>query len=151
MPAMAESTRSSIVVNAPAGDVLDIIADLEAYPEWIKEFKSVEILTEDGDGWPDTASFRLDAGPIQDTYTLDYTWDVDEAGQGVASWNLLEASVLTAMDGSYTLTSTADGGTEVVYELTVDVKVPMLGMLKRKAEKVIVDSALRDLKKRAEA
>lgn len=55
------------------------------------------------------------------------------------------------MDGSYTLTSTAEGGTEVVYELTVDVKVPMLGMLKHKAEKVIVDSALRDLKKRAEA
>lgn len=151
MPAMAESTRSSTVVNAPAGDVLDIIADLEAYPEWIKEFKNVEILTEDGDGWPDTASFSLDAGPIQDTYTLDYTWDVAEDGQGVASWTLLEASVLKAMDGSYTLTSTADGGTEVVYELTVDVKVPMLGMLKRKAEKVIVDSALRDLKKRAEA
>lgn len=148
---MAESTRSSIVVNVPAGDVLDIIADLEAYPEWIKEFKNVDILTEDGDGWPDTASFSLDAGPIQDTYTLDYTWDVDDGGQGVASWTLLEASVLKAMDGSYTLTSTAGGGTEVVYELTVDVKVPMLGMLKRKAEKVIVDSALRDLKKRAEA
>lgn len=148
---MADSTRSSIVVNAPAGDVLDIIADLEAYPEWIKEFTKVEILTEDGDGWPDTAAFSLDAGPIKDSYTLDYTWDIDEDGQGVASWKLLEASVLKAMDGSYTLTTTADGGTEVVYELTVDVKVPMLGMLKRKAEKVIVDSALRDLKKRAEA
>lgn len=151
---MADSTRSSIVVEAPAGDVLDIIADLEAYPEWIKEFTVVEILTEDGDGWPDQARFTLDAGPIKDTYVLDYTWDVDEAGQGVASWTLLEASVLKAMDGSYTLTETTDGdgaATEVTYELTVDVKVPMLGMLKRKAEKVIVDSALRDLKKRVEA
>lgn len=148
---MADSTRSSIVVDAPAGDVLDIIADLEAYPEWITEFSSVEILTEDGDGWPDQARFSLDAGPIKDTYTLKYVWDVDESGAGVASWNLVEASVLKMMDGAYTLTSTADGGTEVVYELTVDVKVPMLGMLKRKAEKVIVDSALRDLKKRAEA
>ena len=148
---MADSTRSSIVVDAPAGDVIDIIADLEAYPEWISEFTGVEILTEDGDGWPDQAAFTLDAGPIKDSYTLDYTWDVDEDGQGVASWVLVEATVLKAMDGSYTLTTTADGGTEVAYELTVDVKVPMLGMLKRKAEKVIVDSALRDLKKRAEA
>lgn len=148
---MADSTRSSIVVDAPAGDVLDIIADLEAYPEWIKEFTVVEILTEDGDGWPDQARFSLDAGPIKDTYVLDYTWDVDEAGQGVASWSLVEASVLKAMDGSYTLTETSGGTTEVTYELTVDVKVPMLGMLKRKAEKVIVDSALRDLKKRVEA
>ena len=147
---MADSTRSSIVVDAPAGDVLDIIADLEAYPEWIKEFTRVDILTEDGDGWPDTAEFSLDAGPIKDTYTLDYTWEVDDSGQGVASWTLLQGTVLKAMDGSYTLTTTAEGGTEVVYELTVDVNVPMLGMLKRKAEKVIVDSALRDLKKRAE-
>ncbi len=148
---MADTTRSSIVIDAPAGEVLDIIADLEAYPEWISEFKTVEILTEDGDGWPDQGRFSLDAGPIKDTYTLKYTWDVDEDGQGRASWVLLDATVLKAMDGSYTLTSTAEGGTEVVYELTVDVKVPMLGMLKRKAEKVIVDSALRDLKKRAEA
>ncbi|WP_277455531.1 SRPBCC family protein [Janibacter sp. DB-40] len=148
---MADSTRSSIVVDAPAGDVLDIIADLEAYPEWITEFSSVEILTEDGDGWPDQARFGLDAGPIKDTYTLKYVWEVGEDGQGVASWNLVDATVLKAMDGSYTLASTPDGGTEVVYELTVDVRVPMLGMLKRKAEKVIVDSALRDLKKRAEA
>ena len=148
---MADSTRSSTVVDASPGDVLDIIADLEAYPEWAKEIRQVEILTEDGDGWPDTASFSLDAGPIQDTYTLDYTWDVAEDGQGVASWTLVEATMLKAMDGSYTLSATADGGTEVVYELTVDLKVPMLGMLKRKAEKVIIDTALRDLKKRAEA
>ncbi|QNF95446.1 SRPBCC family protein [Janibacter sp. YB324] len=148
---MADSTRSSTVVDASPGDVLDIIADLEAYPEWAKEIRQVEILTEDGDGWPDTASFSLDAGPIQDTYTLDYTWDVAEDGQGVASWTLVEATMLKAMDGSYTLSATADGGTEVIYELTVDLKVPMLGMLKRKAEKVIVDTALRDLKKRAEA
>lgn len=151
---MADSTRSSIVVDAPAGDVLDIIADLEAYPEWADEIKEVEILTEDGDGWPDRARFTLDAGAIKDTYTLDYTWDVDEAGLGVASWTLVEATVLKAMDGSYTLTAAKGGegaGTEVTYQLTVDLKVPMLGMLKRKAEKVIVDTALRDLKKRAEA
>ena len=148
---MADSTRSSIVVDAPAGEVLDIIADLEAYPEWIKEFTEVTILTEDGDGWPDQAQFSLDAGPIKDTYTLKYVWDIAEDGQGLASWSLVEATVLKAMDGSYTLTETDEGATEVVYELTVDVKVPMLGMLKRKAEKVIVDSALRDLKKRAEA
>ena len=78
------------------------------------------------------------------------TWDIDESGLGVASWTLVEASMLKAMDGSYTLAAHGDG-TEVTYELTVDVKVPMLGMLKRKAEKVIVDTALRDLKKHAEA
>lgn len=147
---MADSTRSSIVVDAPPGEVLDIIADLEAYPDWAKEIQKVEILSEDGDGWPDQAVFTLDAGAIKDTYTLDYAWDVDESGVGVASWTLVKATMLKAMDGSYTLAAKG-AGTEVTYELTVDVKVPMLGMLKRKAEKVIVDTALRDLKKHAEA
>lgn len=147
---MADSTKSRIVIDAPPGDVIDVIADLEAYPEWAKEITSVTVDTEDGDGWPDTATFSLDAGPIKDTYTLDYTWDIDEDGLGVASWTLVEASMLKAMDGSYTLTAEGEG-TAVVYELAVDVKVPMLGMLKRKAEKVIVDTALKDLKKRVEA
>ncbi|NUV57145.1 cyclase, partial [Streptomyces coelicolor] len=35
--------------------------------------------------------------------------------------------------------------------LTVDVKIPMLGMIKRKAEKVIIDRALAGLKKRVES
>lgn len=148
---MADSTRSTIVIDAPAGDVIDVIADLEAYPEWAKEIKTVTIDSVDGDDWPDQATFSVDAGPIKDTYTLDYTWDIDEDGLGVASWTLVEATMLKAMDGSYTLTETADGRTQVVYELAVDVKVPMLGMLKRKAEKVIVDTALKDLKKRVEA
>lgn len=148
---MAESTSSSIVIAAPTGEVLDVIADLEFYPEWIKEIKQVEILTEDGDGWPDQATFVLDAGAIKDTYTLDYSWDINEEGQGVASWFLTQGVVLKAMDGSYTLSEVEEGSTEVVYELTVDVKVPVLGMLKRKAEKVIIDSALRGLKKRVEA
>ena len=147
---MADSTRSSIVVDASPGEVLDIIADLEAYPEWAKEIKQVEILSEDGDGWPDQAVFTLDAGAIKDTYTLDYAGDVDEDGVGVASWTLVSATMLKAMDGSYTLVAAGEG-TEVTYELTDDVKLPMLGMLKRKAEKVIVDTALRDLKKHAEA
>lgn len=147
---MADSTRSRIVIDAPPGDVIDVIADLEAYPDWAKEITAVTVDSEDGDGWPDQATFSLDAGPIKDTYTLDYTWDIDESGLGVASWTLVEAGMLKAMDGSYTLT--ADGeSTEVVYELSVDVKVPMLGMLKRKAEKVITDTALKDLKKRVEA
>lgn len=148
---MADSTRSTIVIAAPAGEILDVIADLESYPEWIKEMKDVEILTEDGDGWPDRARFTLDAGAIKDSYTLDYEWDVAEDGLGTASWTLVEATILKAMDGSYTLTDAGDGKTEVVYDLLVDVNIPMLGMIKRKAAKVITDSALRDLKKRCES
>ena len=147
---MAQRTESSTVIAASPAAVLDVVADVESYPEWTPEIRSVQILSED-DGWAEQVRFALEAGPVKDTYTLAYDWDVDEEGAGTVSWHLVEGGVLKAMDGSYTLASTPDGGTEVVYELTVDVKLPMLGMLKRRAEKVIVDSALRDLKKRAEA
>ena len=147
---MADRTESSIVIDAPPGEVLDVIADFEAYPAWAGEVKDVAVLAEEGDGWADQVQFTLDAGAIKDTYVLDYEWDVVEDGTGVVSWSLVSAQVLKAMNGSYTLTS--DGaGTKVTYRLAVDVKIPMIGLLKRKAEKVIVDTALKELKKRVEA
>jgi hypothetical protein len=58
--------------------------------------------------------------------------------------------LLRGLDGSYELTAVKGGATEVTYRLTVDVKIPMLGLLKRKAEKGIIETALGELKKRAE-
>jgi ribosome-associated toxin RatA of RatAB toxin-antitoxin module len=147
---MAERTESSIDIAAAPGEVLDVIADFESYPQWATEVKKVVVLTEEGDGWADQVQFTLDAGAIKDTYTLDYEWDVHEDGTGVVSWRLVEATVLKAMNGSYTLVAKGDDATTVTYRLAVDVKIPMLGMLKRKAEKVIIDTALKSLKKRVE-
>ena len=147
---MADRTESSIVIDAPPGEVLDVIADFEAYPEWAGEVKAVRVLAEEGDGWADQVEFTLDAGAIKDTYVLDYEWDVVEDGTGVVSWALVSAQVLKAMDGSYTLAAQG-AGTKVTYRLAVDVRIPMIGLLKRKAEKVIVDTALKELKKRVEA
>jgi ribosome-associated toxin RatA of RatAB toxin-antitoxin module len=147
---MAERTESSIDIAAAPGEVLDVIADFESYPQWATEVKKVVVLTEEGDGWADQVQFTLDAGAIKDTYTLDYEWDVHEDGTGVVSWRLVEATVLKAMNGSYTLAAKGDDATTVTYRLAVDVKIPMLGMLKRKAEKVIIDTALKSLKKRVE-
>ena len=147
---MADRTESSIVIDAPPGEVLDVIADFEAYPKWAGEVKDVSVLAEEGDGWADQVQFTLDAGAIKDTYVLDYEWDVKDDGTGVVSWTLVEATVLKAMNGSYTLAANGADATTVTYRLAVDVKIPMLGMLKRKAEKVIIDTALKELKKRVE-
>ena len=148
---MTESTSSSITIAAEPGAVLDVIADFEAYPDWAEQVKSVSILSEDGDGWADQVEYSLDAGAVKDTYVLEYDWDgIAEDGSGVVSWHLVRAGVLKALDGSYTLTPVGDG-TQVDYSLAVDVKIPMIGMLKRKAEKLIIDSALKELKKRVES
>ena len=155
---MADRTESSIVIDAAPGAILDVIADFDRYPEWAGEVKKVALISEDGDGWADQVEFTLSAGAIKDTYVLEYDWDVAEDGTGVVSWHLVTAQVLKALNGSYTLEDvTAEGATvedgvstAVTYRLSVDVKIPMVSMLKRKAEKVIIDTALTELKKRVE-
>ena len=146
---MADRTESSIVIAAAAGVILDVIADFDRYPEWAGEVKNAALISEDGDGWADQVEFTLSAGAIKDTYVLEYDWDVAEDGTGVVSWHLVTAQVFKAMNGSYTL---EDDGTctAVTYRLSVDVKIPMLALLKRKAEEVIIETALKELKKRAE-
>ena len=147
---MADRTESRTLIAAEPGAVLNVIADFDSYPDWADQVKKVAVLSEDGDGWADQVEFTLASGAIRDTYVLEYDWDVAEDGTGVISWTLASAQVLKAMNGSYTLEATS-AGTEVTYRLSVDVKIPMLGMLKRKAEKVIIDTALNELKKRVEA
>jgi len=142
---VAERTESRVVIHASPRAILDVIADLPAYPQWSDGITSVEVL-ESKDGRPTLARFVLDAGLIKDTYRLAYVWDADAA----VSWSLVDATMLTLMDGSYVLTAIDEGTTDVAYALTVDVKIPLLGMLKRKAEKAIVDTALKGLKKRVE-
>ena len=147
---MADRTESHAVIAAEPGAVLDVIADFDSYPEWAAEVKKVAVICEHGDGWADQVEFTLASGAIKDTYVLEYDWDVAEDGTGVVSWTLVSAQVLKAMNGSYTLEAD-DTGTAVTYRLSVDIKIPMLGIVKRKAEKVIIDTALKELKKHVEA
>lgn len=145
---MAEHTSSSITIEAAPTAVMSVIADFDRYPEWTGEVKQAEVLATDSQGRAERVHLVLDAGAIKDDHTLAYTW----SGPNEVSWSLVKSQMLRALDGSYRLDS-LDGGTrtEVTYRLTVDVKIPMLGMIKRKAEKVIIDRALDGLKKRVES
>jgi len=139
-------TSSDIVIAAPRADIMAVIADFAQYPEWATGVRRAEVVSGD-ESRPEQVHFVLDAGPIRDEYDLGYTWDGDNG----VRWKLVRAgSMLTDMDGTYELDE-VDGGTQVTYTLAVDVSIPMLGMLKRKAEKVIIDTALKGLKRRVEA
>ncbi len=143
---MAEQSTQSIVVDAPAADVMAVIADFPSYPQWVAAAKTVEVLETGPDGRAKRVHFVLDAGAVKDDYVLDYTWDGDRA----VSWTLVKGQMQKRQEGSYTLTE-RDGSTEVTYAITIDLSIPMLGMIKRKAEKVILDTALKELTKRVEA
>ncbi len=142
---MAEQSTQSIVVDAPAADVMAVIADFPAYPQWVSAAKKVEVEEAGEDGRARRVNFVLDAGIFSDEYVLDYDWDGDRA----VSWTLVRSQLMKRQEGSYTLVET-DGRTEVTYAISIDIKIPMIGMMKRRAEKVILDTALKELKKRVE-
>ena len=142
---MADQSTQSIVVDAPPADVMAVIADFASYPQWVAAAKTVEILETGPDGRAQQVHFVLDAGAVKDDYVLDYTWDGDRS----VSWTLVKGQMQKRQEGSYTLAE-RDGATEVTYAITIDLSIPMLGMIKRKAEKVILDTALKELKKRVE-
>ena len=143
---MADQTTSSIRISAPAAAVMAVIADFESYPSWATGVKRAEVVQSGADGRAEQVQFALDASPIKDEYTLSYEWDDDRQ----VTWALVQGRVLKGMDGAYLLDETGDE-TEVTYRLAVDVAIPMIGMLKRKAEKVIIDTALKGLKRRVES
>ena len=127
---MADQSTQSIVVEAPAADVMAVIADFPDYPQWVAAAKQVEVLETGDDGRARRVHFVLDAGAVKDDYVLDYTWD----GHARVAWTLVKGQMQKRQDASYTLVET-DGRTEVTYSITIDLSIPMLGMIKRKARR----------------
>ncbi|MCW2853993.1 MAG: Polyketide cyclase / dehydrase and lipid transport [Nocardioides sp.] len=146
---MAEQTTSSIVVDAAPADVMSVIADFEAYPRWAKGVTVADVVSSYGaeqGGRAEQVFFKLDVSPIKDEYTLAYEWDGDRE----VTWTLVEGKMLRSLDGAYVLRDLG-GSTEVTYRLALDVSIPLIGMLKRKGEKILIDTALKGLKKRVES
>ncbi|MDP7701494.1 MULTISPECIES: SRPBCC family protein [unclassified Mycobacterium] len=143
---MADKTNQTIYIDADPAEVMKAIAEIESYPDWINEYKEVEVLEATDDGYPKKARMLMDAGIFKDTLIMNYQWPDDRKS---LSWTLESSSLLKSLEGSYIL-NPKGSGTDVTYELAVDLAVPMIGMLKRKAERRLIDGALKDLKKRVE-
>jgi len=144
---MAEQTTSSIVIEAAPADIMAVIADFPAYPQWAKGVTTADVVSSYADGVAEQVFFVLDVSPIKDEYTLAYDW----SGDHQVTWTLVEGKMLRALDGAYVLREVGGGQTEVTYRLALDVSIPLIGMLKRKGEKILIDTALKGLKKRVES
>ncbi|MDQ2880423.1 MAG: SRPBCC family protein [Actinomycetota bacterium] len=144
---MPDQSTQSIVINADPRAIMDVIADFSAYPQWALAVKKAEVVVPGADARAERVRFSLDAGLVKDEYLLDYVWSLD--GLAVA-WELVEGQLQKAQHGSYVL-EPVGVATNVTYSLTVELAIPMIGMIKRKAEKVIMDTALKELKRRVEA
>ncbi len=144
MPEHAEGTTE--VVASPT-EVMAVIADFDAYPDWVGNLEDVRVLARDRRGRGTRVAFRLRTPVLTAAYTLAYRYGARDAG---VSWTYVEGT-LEDLSGSYTLEPTDDDTTLVTYRLDVELGMPLPGLVKRQAAKQIVRSALSDLKRRVES
>jgi len=146
---MADSSTQSIVIPATPAQVAAVICDFPRYPDWAGMIKHAEVVEEYEDGYASQVRFTMDAGVLTDEYTLAYEY-ADDISR--IEWHLVAPSRMQkSQAGSYDIVDNGDGTVTVTYTLEVELSIAMLGMFKRKAEKVIMDTALRELKRRVES
>lgn len=144
---MAETASQTITIAAAPARVWEIAVDFERYPEWAKDVKDVIVRGRDAQGRPNEVEFRTSALGRSTHYTLAY--DYTQA-PNVLAWRMLRGDIMRTIDGAYHFSATPDGGTDVRYDLTIELVVPLPGFVKRRAEVRILNT-VRELKTRAEA
>jgi uncharacterized membrane protein len=146
---MADSSTQSITIDAPPDRVVAVICDFPRYPEWTEAMRAAEVIEEYEDGYASQVRFTIDAGVLADEYVLAYAYAEDLSR---IEWHLVSPSRMQrSQQGSYDVLGNPDGTSTVTYTLEVELSVGMLGMFRRKAEKMIMDTALKQLKHRVEA
>jgi uncharacterized membrane protein len=145
---MADTASERIRVDAPASRCLAVALDFEAYPQWARDVREVKILETDADGRGTKVEYRAAAFGKSIRYVLAYDYaELPEA----FSWKFVEGDMLRRLDGTYRFEPEGDATTRVHYDLTVELAVPLPGLLKRRAAGLIMGSALKELKKQVEA
>lgn len=147
---MAEQASEHTTISAPPALCWEVATDFEAYPEWAKDIKEAEVVHRDVDGRATVVRYRAAAMGRSTTYLLGYDYG-DEPRR--LAWHLLEGDITRKLDGSYDFAPVEGepATTDVDYELVVELKMPLPGFVKRRAETRIMQTALRDLKARVEA
>lgn len=143
---MAHSASSSIDIDATAEEIMAIVSDVEAYPDWLSDIKRVDVLETDDEGRPLAAEMTVDVSIREVTYVLEYEYD----GVERMAWTSRPGGDVRHIEGSYTLLINEEGGTTVTYDLTIDPGFPVPGFLLKRAAKHITTVALDGLKARAE-
>ncbi len=139
---MSEKSSSTIVIDAPLADVQAALFDIATYPEWLTSIKKADVLERDDQGRAIKAKLAIDAGMMKDRVTLDYDWSAAPAS---LSFSMDDADLLTQMDGTYFIKALDEDSTQVTYELTVAVSLPVPSMMITKSQQQTIDAALKEL------
>lgn len=147
MQNMADTATDTITISAPLEKVWQIALDIERYPVWAHDVKEVIVAERDEGGRPSTVEFRTSALGRSTHYTLAYQYD---QAPRVFAWTMVKGDIQRSIEGAFTFRSDGNGGTEVQYDLEIELVVPLPGFVKRRAERRILN-AIREMKAFAEA
>jgi ribosome-associated toxin RatA of RatAB toxin-antitoxin module len=136
-----------MVIRSSPQHCFEVLTDFERYPEWAADIKAVTVDERDEAGRATLVTFRAAAFGRSTSYTLRYDYD---GAPGRLSWVQMQGDITRRLDGRYVIEPSGEGDTEVSYDLVVDLKVPLPGFVKRRAEGRIMGTALRELKVRVE-
>jgi ribosome-associated toxin RatA of RatAB toxin-antitoxin module len=142
-----DHAKESITIKADPAKIMAVIADFPSYPEWAGPVKQIEVLEEGADDRAKSVRFHVEIMGLSDLYTNEYTWDGDRR----VDWTMSQGRSQKSQVGWYEMTPAAGGCTTVTYDLTVEIGIPVPGLIRRRIQSKIVDTALKDLKKRCEA
>jgi hypothetical protein len=145
---MSEHAEGSVIIQAPAADVIEVIEAYESYPEWA-DVETVRVLQRGEGGRATEVAFEVDVpGLGEAAYTLAYQY---ASGDSALSWVTKEArGAIRDIRGEYLLHEIDDVTTKVTYRLSVDLGVLVPGMLRTQGAKRVIENALEKLKRRVE-
>lgn len=143
---MAVSVHEDITIDATKEQVLDVLADVETLPEWSSAHTSAEILETDENGRPARVRSSLSQFGVKDTMILDYTWTPDGL-----SWVLEEpSSAQKTQNCSYEVSDNGDGTCHVSFDVEVELRIKLPGLVVKRAQKMAAETATKGLKKEVE-
>lgn len=143
---MGQRVAAETVIDAAPSAIYEVIADLEAYPEWADDVLRTEVVERYEDGLPEIVAFAVDARIATVHYVLQYQHEPPRR----VRWRLVEGEMLAQLDGSYRLVAGPDGTTTVRYALEADLAMPLPSFIQRRAARVILETGLAGLRERVE-
>ncbi len=139
---MAVKESREVVIEASPKEILDVIADVEAMPEWSSIHQSAEVLERDDGG---STAARPDESQDGRRHGRD------RARLHVARrrrhWTQESAKASRSQEGGYTLTPEGDK-TRTKFDLNLDPTVPLPGFVIKRAMKGIMETGPDGLRKR---
>lgn len=145
---MQDEVTERMVIRGTPERCFEVLTDFDSYPQWAADIKAVGVEERDEQGRAIRVTFRAAAFGRSTSYTLLY--DYSDA-PGELSWVQVDGDLTRRLDGTYILVPAGDDSTEIRYDLVVELRVPLPGFVKRRAEGRITGTALRELKARVEA